>query len=355
MDLTQNFALPVPGIMVPAYALTIEGAPLPAPLLRAILSVGVTQVANKPASFSLQINDPTLTLVDAVDGLFAEGRKVGIAMGYVGKLQPVIAGEITSISVELGESGGLTLGVEGFDGLHAGSRGTRYREFREGLTDSAIVQQIAGDLQLGATVDPTGPRSDRRVQSNVSDLDYLQELTAANDYQLWVENGILFFKRVRSAPQVTVARGRDLISFSARLNTAGHVSAVEVRGWDAGQKQAFSARASISQAQDYVSRLSLTGQAQIAGAANSARVIYADGAVRTIDEAQRLADASLAEQRRNQLSAEGSAVGNPDIRVGSTLLLANLGRFSSRYIVERAQHTIDQGGYRTSFEMRQQP
>lgn len=338
----------------PAYALTVEGAAIPAPILRAIMAVSVTQVANQPASFSLQVADPHLTLVDAAGGLFAEGRKVGIAMGYVGRLQPLIEGEITAISVELSESGGFTLGIEGFDGLHAGTRGTKYREFRDSQTDSAIVQQIAGDLRLGAAVDPTGVRSDRRVQPNVSDFAYLQELREANDYQLWVENGILFFKRVRPAPQVTVARGRDLISFSARLNTAGHVSAVEVRGWDAGQKQSFSASAGIDQAQEYVSRLSLTGRAQVAGASNSARVIYADGAVRSIDEAQRLVDATLAEQRRNLLSAEGSAVGNVDIRVGSTLVLANLGRFSASYIVERAQHNIDQGGYRTSFEMRQQ-
>lgn len=354
MSLSQSIGLPALGVMVPDYALAIEGVPIPAAVLRSIMAVSVTQVANEPASFSLQVNDPKLKLIDAVSGLFTEGSKLAIALGYVGNVEPVIEGEISSVAVELDEGGGLTLAIEGFDGLHAGTRGTRYREFRDGQTDSEIVQQIAADLRLPAVVDPTGPRSDRRVQANVSDLAYLQQLATDNDFQLWVDTGALFFKRVRLAPPASVARGSDLISFSAHLNTAGHVSAVEVRGWDAGQKVPFAARATISLAQNYLSRLSLTGLAQIRGGADSERVIYADGSVRTIDEAQRLADATLARQRRNLLSAEGSALGNPAIRVGSLLGLSNLGRFSGCYTVERARHTIDQNGYRTFFDMGQQ-
>ncbi len=340
------------GVLVPQFALTIEGAPAGAALLRAVLSVSVTQVADQPASFALQVNDPELKLVDAGSGAFAEGRRIGVALGYVGRLQPLIDGEVAAVAVELSPGGGLTLTIDGFDALHAGSRGSAYREFRDGQTDADIVRQIAADMGLAAQVDATGARSDRRVQSHVSNLAYLQQLAAANDCRLWVERGTLYFKRVRSAPQVALARGRNLVSFAARLNTTGHVRTVEVRAWDAAQKQPISASASIGQSLAYTGALAATGLAQI-NAGDTRQVLVADGQVRTLAEAQALADARLAEQRRNLLSAEGSAIGDPDIRVGSTLLVADLGRFSGRWVVEQARHTLDAGGYRTSFEMRQ--
>lgn len=355
MDPQLNFNLLGQDVLVPEYALSIEGVPIPAPARRSIVSVNISQVANEPASFSLQVNDPHFLLVDAVDGLFAEGKRAEIALGYVGKTQRMITGEITAVSVELEESGGLTLHVQGFDGLHAGTRGTGYRQFRDAQTDSAIVQEIARDMQLEADVDTTGSRSGQRVQCNVSNLDLLQELTQANGFQLWVEGKTLHFKRRRSGPRVVVSRGRDLISFSARLSTAGHVGAVEVRGWDAGQKQTFSARVIARQSAEYTARLAATGQAQVNGAAAapSERVIYADGQVRTIDEARTMAEAVLARQRCSLLTADGSAIGNPDIQVGSLVTLENMGRFNGDYVVENARHEISQAGYRTTFEMRQ--
>jgi phage protein D len=70
-------------------------------------------------------------------------------------------------------------------------------------------------------------------------------------------------------------------------------------------------------------------------------------------EAQTLAHAELGKQQRNLLTAEGSTIGNPAIRVGTILTLENMGRFSGQYVVETARHDIGQAGYRTGFEMRQ--
>ena len=354
MTLLSNNLISGQNVFAPEYGLLVEGVPIPATILRSILSIQVNQVTNGPASFALQVNDPHFILIDVASGLFTEGKRVEISMGYRGENRRMIVGEITAISAELEEGGGLSLQVEGFDRLHAATRGTGYRQFRDTQPDSAIVEEIARDLQLTAVVDTTGSRRNQRVQTNVSNLEFLQGLAQANGFQLWVEDKTLYFKRHRPGPRVVVARGRDLISFSARLSTAGHVGAVEVRGWDPAQEQAFSARALASQSPAYTARLAATGQAQIGqGAAGPERVIYADGQVATIDEARTLAEAVLAEQRRSLLIAQGSAVGNPDLQVGSLVRLENMGRFSDEYVVEDAGHVISQAGYRTTFTMRQ--
>ena len=350
-SLSLDFASFDRGVRVPDFALWIEDVPVPAQLLRSIMSINIAEEANQPASFSWRVYDPAFALVDAASGLFAEGRRVRIALGYVGDLRTMISGEITAVAAELEPGGGLTLQVEGFDHLHAAARGSAYRQFTESQADDAIVRAIAGDLQLGADVTATAKRTGVRVQPHISNLAFLQAMAIDNDYQLWTDGRTLCFKPTRPGPGVVLARGRDLISFTARLSTAGQVGAVEVRGWDAGQEQGFSYRAEVSRSPGYAARLASTGLSQVS-ASPSERIIHAEGQVRSVEEARTLAEAVLAQQQRSLFVADGSAVGNPDLRVGSSVSLQNMWRFSADYVVDSARHDIGPSGYRTTFRMR---
>lgn len=352
MNLPVDFSLLGQEVTVPIFQIRVNGTPLAVPYHKAITGVSVDLVTNEPCAFALQINDPKLELVDAEQGILAEGNELEIFMGYTRTTQSMITGEITSIGANLDEGGGLTLNVHGFDKLHAGTRGTGYREFREKKRDSDIVREIATDMHLTADVDVTEEQGKQQIQNHVSNLKYIKYLAKKNGFFFWVEGNKLMFKRSRDRKEIRVARGKNLISFSTQLSTSGQTSAVEVRGWDAAQKRAFSARAEATQSQAYNTGLSATGQAQIKGIGSnrSERIIYADGEVGSIAEAQRLADAELAKQQRALFSIQGSTIGNPDIRTGNILILEEMGRFSKvKYVVETALHEINQSGYRTSF------
>lgn len=346
------------GMLVPDYVVRVEGVPLPPAVRRAIVSVTVTHQVNQPASFQMQVNDPQLLLIDAAQGLLAEGRRVEIDVGYAGNTLPVIEGEIAAIGVNLDDGGGLTLQVEGFDGLHTGTRGTGYRQFREDQSDSAVVRQIAGDMLPIAVVDETGPRSAGRIQHNVNNLQYLQQMAQFHGFQLWVAGRTLYFMRRRPAMPAVFAKGVNLISFSTRLSTTGQVGEIEVRGWDPARKEPVSGRAFAARGGSGLKALSATGLAQVlgAGAGKHKQVIHAQGEVSSRAEAQARADAAMLEQSSSLLSASGSVVGDPQLRVGSTVSLQNMGRFSLQsYLIERLTHQIDQAGYRTSFEMKLAP
>lgn len=340
--------------MVPDFAVTIEGVPLIAPILKSILSVSVTQYASGTSSFSMQINDPTFQLSDIAQGIFSEGKRVEIFMGYVGRTQSMIKGEISAVSVELEESGGLTLSVQGFDRLHSATRGTPYRKFRVGQTDSEIVAEIASNLQLTPSVDVTKPRTDQQTQNNQKDLEYLEKLAEANEFYLWADGDVLNFKKERSKQQTTVTRGRDLISFWSRLSTSGQVGNIEVRGTNPSQKTFVTATAESGQNPAFLSKLSITGQMQVNtnGAGKTKRVIYPGVCISSIDEAKNLAEAMMNTQHRDLLEANGSAVGNPELCAGGLLILENMGRFSGVYVIKAATHEIGASGYRTSFELR---
>jgi phage protein D len=63
----------------------------------------------------------------------------------------------------------------------------------------------------------------------------------------------------------------------------------------------------------------------------------------------------LRQKLNSRLTGSGSAVGNPQLRAGSVIRLDGLGPdFSGDYRVTSATHTIDSGGYRTSFQVRKE-
>ena len=69
-----------------------------------------------------------------------------------------------------------------------------------------------------------------------------------------------------------------------------------------------------------------------------------------------LALARLLRNKLNtRLTGSGEAVGDPRIRAGAIIRLDGLGpSFSGDYRVTSATHTINSGGYRTSFRVRKE-
>jgi phage protein D len=75
-------------------------------------------------------------------------------------------------------------------------------------------------------------------------------------------------------------------------------------------------------------------------------------AVVTDAEARAVAEAAFAKRARGFVRVDGTAVGNPALRVGTHLRLTGLPRrWNNTYYVVRAEHRFDLiSGYRTDFE-----
>jgi phage protein D len=339
----------------PAFAVEAEGVPLPVDLSAAIASVSVTLNANQPSAVSLEVHDPRLHWIDAVSGLLQEGRRINVSMGYGRALRPMIAADIVALDADLDDSGGLLIHVHGFDALHRASRGSEYEQSLDGESDSIIVQKIARNvLGLNAAVSLQGGRSRRRLKSNVTTLQYLEQLASEYGCVFWVDDGLLHFQRDPLGVRIPLRRRVNLAALSVRLSTAGQVGEVEARAWDTTQKQEIVAVARAAGSPAYAATLSIAGLEQtLQAGASSKRVLFAGIDATTQEEAQRFADNELQRLRRNLVTAEGSTIGNPEIRVGTSLVIVEFGRFSGEYVVESARHVLDQGGYKTSFQARQ--
>ncbi len=345
----------LPDIYVPTFEIAVNFVPLPLPIAKTVLDVSVTERLDPPSQFGLRLNDRQLKLIDPQAGLFTEGSRVEISLGFVGNTSKLITGEISALTADFPSSGAATLQVDGFDLLHRLTRGTCYRTFEgptpnSGLPDSQIVTQIAGEMQLIPAVDPTPARPEPRVQNHTTNMAFLEELAQASGFYFWVDGETLFFKRQRATPDtIQLEWGKTLLSFSPRLSMAGQVNAVEVRGWDPIQKQSFSVRVGRSGR----AKLASTGRQQLAqGSGGRSELVITDAPVASAQEAQTYAEAVLALQQQTIITGNGTAVGRPDLRVGTTLELKGVGRFDGTYLVERTTHTLGGGGYQTSFQVR---
>lgn len=340
----------------PAFELVVNHIPLPPNIARTIMQVSVTKSLDPPDQFGFRVYDLDLELIDAQSGMFTEGSRVGISVGYGSKKRKMIDGEITALTVDFPNSGPTTVTVDGFCLLHRLTRGTFYRIFEgstpnSGIPDSEIVSQIAMEMKLTSSVDPTPQRKQPRVQNYRTNLAFIQELAQLNGYALWVDADTLNFKREHAAPnRLQLEHGKTLTSLSLRLSTAGQVKTVEVRGWDQIQKQSFSARAQRSGGTD---ELAPTGQQQIAqGSGGQSMLVIADASVSSAQEAQAYAERTLSQQKQELTTGNGSCVGHPDVQVGTELELLGIGRFKGIYIVNQVTHTVGRDGYQTTFEVK---
>jgi phage protein D/phage baseplate assembly protein gpV len=347
---------PLPDVYVPTFEMTVGNRRLETSIAKSIMGITVTEHLSGPNSFSFRLNDPKLALIDEKKGPFTEGTRVEIDLGFVGKTRKMIVGEISALTADLPSSGPAAVEVQGFDYFHGLHRGTVYRQFGgespdSGLRDSEIVSQIAAEMQLQPIVERTPERTSPRIQNNKTNLAFLQELAQENDYFVKVDSGAIYFgSRPPQRPDtIRLEWGKNLLSFSPRLSTAGLVNEVVVRGWDQVRKQRI--LVNVKRDATKLAPISQAGLKQISkgSGGRSQRVI--DVPVSSFLEAKAIANSILRNQQVTAVAGSGTCLGDPAIRVGAKLELRGVGRFAGSYFITRVTHTIGESGYLTSFEV----
>jgi phage protein D/phage baseplate assembly protein gpV len=346
----------LPDVYVPTFEMMVGGQKLETSLAKSIMDITVTELLNAPSSFSFRLNDPKLALIDEKKGPFTEGTRVEITLGFVGNTRKMVVGEISALTADLSSSGPATVEVQGFDFFHGLSRGTVFRKFggegspASALRDSEIVFRIAKEMQLHPSVNETPERTPARIQNNETNLAFLQRLAKLNGFMVRVDGGTLYFRKTppEHPDAFRLEWGKNLLSFSPRLSTAGLVNEVVVQGWDPIQKHRFSATAK----REGAGGVAQSGLNQInKGSGGRSQRIVRDVLVSSLLEAKTLADSILRNQQVTTVTGTGTCLGNPAMRAGTKLELSGIGRFNGSYFVTMVTHTVGANGYLTSFEV----
>ncbi len=308
------------------------------------------------------------------EGLFDIDNTVSLAMGYApDPLEEMFLGEVTGVQASFPGSGAPSMTLVAHDYLNRLSRGSYARGFGP-LADAVVATILSAENLLMPVIDPALATASAVMtavnvifkgtgtkQEGESDLELLTRIAATYDADFWVEGNVLYLSRFMKeySPSLTLTWGESLIDFSPQVSTVGSVAGVSMKftlreiplsflvtvAWDFDREalalsvvpgEAAAGAKAISGPAFTIVNQPISSPADIA---NSALVIVSE----------------LRKKLNSRLSGSGSAVGDPRIRAGAVMKLEGLGPdFSGNYRVSSATHSIDSGGYRTSFEVRKE-
>jgi phage protein D len=311
----------------------------------------------------------------APEGTFDIANTLRLSLGYApDPLEQVFLGEVTGVQVSFPNGGMPTLTMVAHDYLQRLAQGTAARGFGP-LQDALVVGILSAENLLIPQLDPAivavsaamtainvifkGTGGTR--QTGQSDLDLLQKIARDYDADFWVDGNTLYLSRFvkEYEPRLTLTWGESLLDFSPKMSTVGQVAAVSMK---------FTLREIpldflVTVFWDF-DRESL-GISIVPGAAAKGAKAVSGPAFTIIDEPisspADIVNSSLKIYRElrnklnNRLTGSGSAIGDPRIRAGAVVRLEGLGPdFSGNYRVASATHSLDTGGYKTSFEVKKE-
>lgn len=362
---------------IAAPILKIDGQAASDALMEDILQISVEESLHLPGMFTLVIkNDYFPGREDDSpwkhENLFEIGKTIEI--GFISSATEssefddadqgnVLKGEVTAIETHFTSDSQAPIIVRGYDVSHRLHRGRHNRSFQN-KTDTDIVKQIAGEVGIPTgTVDNTqGPYGYGDIsgsngyifQENQTNMEFLRERAARHGFELFVQDGKLNFRKPQKGDTVELTWLTDLHSFRVRVTSAEQVNSVEVRGWDYNRKEAISETATqankVFTTTDRGTGSSTSSSFQ--GKPSTPKLIVVDQPVSQSQEAKTIAEALCNELGGEFVYADARSEGNPGIRPGKLISLANMGKYSGKYYITETRHLFHERVYTTEFSIR---
>jgi phage protein D len=231
------------------------------------------------------------------------------------------------------------------------ARMERHTAVHNAATISDLATQLAQRLSLTPVITGFSQQIGPQVQLNESDLAFLRRLLARYDGDIQVVG-----RELHVSPRSEVQREALELKMYSQLrkvrvlaDLAHQVTEVQVTGWDVSQGRKVTGNSRGSQ---LGAGRGTPGARILSQTLGNRPHVISHLAVTTEAEAQALADTAFDQRARRFVCVEGSAEGNPMLRVGTQIQLIDLGRrFDNTYYVTRTCHHFDrEQGYQTNFE-----
>jgi phage protein D len=294
------------------------------------------------------------TVGNDVDFLYFDRRTLDFGKALTVKLgsdTTLFDGKIMALEASFPEGQSPELTTLAEDRLQDLRMTRRTRTF-EDVSDSDVVNRIAGEHGLSASTSVSGPTYKVLAQINQSDLAFLRERARAIDAELWIEGNTIQLKprtsRINGTTELTY--GNKLRSFCVTADLASQRTHVTVSGWDVSGKSAIK-----HEATDSILSGELDGDSSGSSILNSAFGKRKEAVAHTVPfttrEAQSQAEAIFKMTARRFLVGRGIAEADAALRVGRYVDLKGLGSlFNGKYYVSEVRHVFDNAkGIRTEF------
>jgi uncharacterized protein len=342
---------------VPQCQIQVNGSDLPAKASADLIAVTVHDDIEHPSAFSITLNNWDVAKIKmswSDEDLFKAGKQVEVKMGYLGKVDTLITGEVTGMELAVHAHHGPRVIVRGYDRGHRLARGRHTMSYTH-VTDSDIASTIAGNYGLSTEIETTSENYQYLLQHNQTDAEFLRERATRIGYECYVRDKKLFFRARKHGdqPAVTISQDLGLLEFYPRLTTVGQLGKVEVRSWNPAQKEAWIGTAQSGDETSHMGGDAL-GLASAADAFGDGSMTGATHIAASQADADQKSRGRLKEMALSYISGEGVNTGRTDLRAGIVASVEGMGkRFSGNYYLMTTTHNFTPKlGYRTTFVAR---
>jgi Uncharacterized protein conserved in bacteria len=330
-----------------APAVQVDGSPLAADWTNALISLRIQRGLCIVSRATLRFADPGYALAGKT--VFGLGTKVDIGLSDGTSL---FSGVVTGAALEQSASSHPELAISVDDLGYKLALGTRIETYQQ-MSYSDVAQQIVGKHGMTADVDASRMTSPNEylLQSG-TDLAFVDELTRRAGCVWWVDDRSLKIRAAgTSAGDVNVTLGQTLTDFSLRASGLRPTEVV-VRGWDVTAQQDVVAQSDSNKDplqiadSDFISDYlgDRPGNALV-----SAQQQAGDSNPNDTDEAGTLAFALYSDWYAGAVVARGSGTVNVAIKPLVTVVVADAGPASGRYLVSEVEHVYRHDGFFTRF------
>jgi hypothetical protein len=226
----------------------------------------------------------------------------------------------------------------------------------------AVLAALLGAADIAGSIeDPTMRQRVVRHQQSKTTLQFLQKIATENGWELLMEHDLEprgYVLRLMSpgtylTPDVTLRYGSSLREFAPRISSVGQVARIAARVWRPEVRLELTVVVGYDWDRQKLA-VDIAPGFGLPGGFQGKEVVLVDEPV-TLASAPRLILGKLLPLLNRRTTAKGSCVGNPRIRAGRVLRIEGVGEtFGGLWRVVSAQHTLDTGGYRTSFDLRKE-
>ncbi len=335
----------------PTYLIQIEGEQLSSDITQKITNFIYEDCEDQDDLLEITL-EGSLELVD--DSLLQEGNTIKARWGYVDEWSDIKECILKEPEYEFGEV--VRVKLKAYD-RGSKMKGKDSQKIWKNKTYAQIAREIADKYGLKAVVDDTKLIVDSEPQRNKSDFAFLQDLAGRIGYRFYIDRNELHFHRRKldKKPGLTLTyQGQDglLISFHPKVKAQGcKAEGTETKavGFDPMAKQAV-----VHEANDGNTDQTVLGK----------KTLLVDGATgeekyeaqetgkviptpyQTVQENQDVAEGVKQEAQLDQLEAEATVIGIPNICAKEIIEIAGVGtKFSGNYYIKQVRHEIGGNGY----------
>jgi hypothetical protein len=277
------------------------------------------------------------------------GSSISVYGGDENEPREIFRGVITGLEAEFPEENPPELLVLAEDKLQAARMTRRTATYSE-ISIADLAGTIASRLSVTPQITGFNEAIGTWIQLNESDLAFLRRIIRRYDGDVQIVGNELHV-----SPRSDVQRGMIELELHSQLRSvrfiadlADQVTEVTVSGWNSLRGSRVSATSNVS----YLGPGTGRGGPQVLSESMGDRSEHVGHiAVANDEEAQALADTVFYQRARRFVCSEGTAEGNPAIRVGTHVTLTGVSpRFENTYYVVAAHHRFDvHKGYETDF------